>query len=180
MKIKPKKAFGEKHRLRRQQRRANAVQDPDQDPKVVAADKAGHTTSGATWREKITRLSLLQGYANAACLAAEAFGDESAQNVAHVAYGDAEDALRRLTEEHLPEIEADYDKIWAALEAERKSDGTTSVDYVIIDALENCTTQAMRDHRESMLKTFAHEDVILVERFSPEWEQLVELGLARR
>lgn len=82
---------------------------------------SGDTSSGATWREQNTRLSLLKVYANAACLAAEAFGDKSAEDMAHVAWGDAEDALRRLTEQHLPEIEASYDEIWAALEAERRS-----------------------------------------------------------
>lgn len=101
MKIKTKKAFGEKHQLRRQKR---------------------HSTSGATWRDQSARLSLVKVYANAACLAAEAFGEKTAENVAHVAWGDADDALRRLTEEHLPEIEADYGELWAALEAKREAE----------------------------------------------------------
>jgi hypothetical protein len=87
----------------------------------VAAEEAGHTTRGATWREKDTRLTLVQDYANVAELAAEVFGDDGARNAAHIAYGEAEDELKRLRNDHVDEIEADYDEIWAALEAEREA-----------------------------------------------------------
>lgn len=122
--------------------RPDVVQDPDQDPKAVAAAEAGHSTSGATWRDQSARLSLVKVYANAACLAAEAFGDKTAENAAHVAWGDADEALRRLTEDHLPEIEADYGEVSAAFEGERAAE---------------CRSQ-VADTDDAIAKTFADLD----------------------
>jgi len=57
---------------------------------------------------------------------------------------------------------------------------TTEMDFMIVDAEANCSTQEMRDHREAMLKVAREHGVRVVDKFSPEWEQLVEIGLARR
>lgn len=54
------------------------------------------------------------------------------------------------------------------------------MDFMIVDAEANCSTQEMRDHREAMLKAARKHGVRVVDKLSPEWEQLVELGLARR
>lgn len=57
---------------------------------------------------------------------------------------------------------------------------TLSMDFMVVDAEANCSTQEMRDHRAAMLEVAREHGVTVVERFSPEWEKLVEMGLARR
>lgn len=64
--------------------------------------------------------------------------------------------------------------------ADPRDPATTKMDFMIVDAEANCSTQEMRDHREAMLKVAREHGVRVVDKFSPEWEQLVELGLARR
>ena len=54
------------------------------------------------------------------------------------------------------------------------------MDFMVLDAEANCSTQEMRDHRAAMLEVAEEHGVRVVDKFSPEWEQLVELGLAHR
>jgi hypothetical protein len=81
----------------------------------------------ATWRDELVRLTKKLADENAARVVAEACGDQQAATAANAAWNDTHDAMNRLTEEHLDEIDADYGELWDGLDAAREAERISSL-----------------------------------------------------